>query len=126
MLPIILNMQNLTLSGATVLDLDAQGLPSGVHQGLETVLTTPDSQLFDAIHTLILVARTTDGGAGDGVIVSGFDLKQKQGGSVDAIRTFGIWVERVSRFEIRGNAFIHTPTGLGTRLASGVVQANFC
>src|SRR5262249_52177281 len=41
-------------------------------------------------------------------------------------RTFGIWVERVSGFEIRGNAFVHTPTGLGTRLASGVVEGNFC
>ena len=125
MLPIILNVPNLTLSGATVLDADAQGLPAGVHAGLETILATKDSHLVDALHALIVIAGTTDGSAGDGVTVNGFDLQQKQGGSSDPIRTFGLWVERVSDFEIRGNVFVQTPIGLGTRLASGVVQGNF-
>ena len=56
-LPIILNVPNLTLAGATALDHDALGLPTGPSSGAQTKLKV-GSEIHDARRTLILVTRT--------------------------------------------------------------------
>src|ERR1043166_6751220 len=63
-LPILLNVPNLTLAGATVLTLDARSLPTGVLPGTESLVKTLDytSSFGDS---LILISRTTDGGIGN-------------------------------------------------------------
>ena len=122
-LPIILNVPNLTLSGTTSLDVDARGIPTDIRGGPKTTLTSSDVRLFDTGHVLILITRTSDGGVGNRVTITGFNFKQNLG-NTDYILTGGIFVDRVSDFVIRGNAFAHTPHGLVTRLASGVVEGN--
>src|SRR5207244_3027455 len=74
-LPIILNVPNLTLAGATLLDHDAHGLPTGPSFRPDTKLKV-GNEIHDATRTLILVTRTTDGCAGDGVVITGFTLDE--------------------------------------------------
>src|SRR6266566_8852281 len=58
LLPIVLNMPNVVLSGATFLALDARGLPTGVVPGTaETILTSAVP-----LQMLVAIISTTDGG----------------------------------------------------------------
>lgn len=118
-LPIILNVPNLTLAGATVLNHDPRGLPTGPANGPQTRLKSSD--LSDGAHqALVVIGRTTEGGAGNGVVVTGFLFGQKNSGD-----GLGIVVDRVSDFALLQNAFIHTAIGVITRLSSGVVDGNY-
>jgi hypothetical protein len=116
-LPIILNVPNLTLAGATVMDHDSRGLPTGPGNGPQSKLKSSD--LTDSDHqALIVVGRTSDGNAGDGVTVSGFIFGENNEG-------LGIVVDRVFDFALLDNAFIHTFIAIITRLSSGVVDGNY-
>src|SRR6266852_4955682 len=80
LLPIILNVSDLSLEGATELDEDANGLPTGTYPlESETFLTT-DLHLSPG-QTLLLIATTTDGMAGNGVSVSGFVMDAQESSS---------------------------------------------
>jgi hypothetical protein len=118
-LPILLNVPNLTLAGATVLTLDARGLPTGVVPVTETLLKTVD-HTGSFGDSLILISRTTDGGIGNDVTVSGLRLDQP-----DALHNgTGIFVDRVSNFRIEGNVITHAFAGLTTQNASGTIEGN--
>jgi hypothetical protein len=118
-LPIILNVSGLTLTGASVLDHDSRGLPTGSANGPQTKLKS--SNLTDgARQALLWITRTIDGGAGDGVIVSGVTFGESSGGN-----GLGIVTDRVVDFALLDNAFIHTSIGIITRLSSGVVDGNY-
>ncbi len=123
LLPIILNVSNLSLEGATELDEDADGLPTGTYPlESETFLTT-DLHLSPG-QTLLLIATTTDGMAGNGVSVSGFVMDAQESSSSEL--GFDIYADRVSDFSIHHNLLRHGGTaGGGTRLASGSFEANF-
>ncbi len=121
-LPIILNVPNLTLAGATTLDHDALGLPTGPSSGSQTKLKA-GSEIHDASRTLILVTRTTDGWAGNGVTIAGFTLDEN--GSSDNPGATAIFVDRVLDFAVVHNAFVHTAVACLTRLSSGTVEDNF-
>src|SRR5262245_61440636 len=120
LLPILINMPNLALSGATVIQSDASDLPTGARPGTETVLTTDEtvsSPNFTA--SLILVAPTTDGGSGDGVTVSGFILDPKATvnlSKVGAPDVQSIWLDRAANFEIRRNIIMRSGDGVRSRM----------
>jgi len=119
-LPVLLNVPNLTLAGSTILTTDARGLPTGVVPGTETLLATEDNYT-DTGKSLILLSRTTDGGVGDDVSVSGFHLDSlndhPQSGA--AIR-----LDRVSRFAICRNLITRGGFGLYATRASGSAEGN--
>ncbi|HEY5913993.1 MAG TPA: hypothetical protein VJA21_25675 [Verrucomicrobiae bacterium] len=119
-LPILLNVPNLTLAGSTVLTADARGLPVGMVPGTETLLATEDNYT-DTGKSLILLSRSTDGGVGDDVTVSGFHLdslnSHPQSGA--AIR-----LDRVSRFAISQNLMTRGGFGCYATRASGSVEGN--
>ncbi len=119
-LPIILNVPQLVLRGGTVLDEDSLGLPTGTDAESETIITA--DRALGLGQSLLLIAPTTDGMDGNRVTVAGFVLDAISGNS--NLRGRGIIVERVSDFAIRRNVIRHTYTGLQTRLASGVIEAN--
>jgi hypothetical protein len=117
-LPIILNVPHLTLTGVTVLDHDGRGLPTGPANQPQTRLKS--SNLTDGAHqALLVIGRTTDGCAGDGVTVTGLTFGEK------TAEGLGLVVDRVSDFEVRDNAFIHTGIGTIVRLSSGAVEGNY-
>jgi hypothetical protein len=128
LLPIILNVPNLTLSGATKLLEDASELPTGAQPGTETVITTDEvvsSPNFTAC--LILVAPTTDGGSGDGVTVSGFILDPQATVHLpqDGVPELqSIWLDRAADFEVRQNIVMRSGDGVRSRMSSGSVKGN--
>src|SRR5262249_32293180 len=72
-LPILLNVPNLTLAGSTILTTDGRGLPTGMVPGTETLVQSVD---YAGVYTesVILISRTTDGGIGNDVTVTGLHL----------------------------------------------------
>ncbi len=123
LLPIILNVSDLSLEGATELDEDANGLPTGTYPlESETLLTT--DLILSRGQMLLLIATTTDGMAGNRVSVSRFVMDAQESTPLDL--GFDIYADRVSYFSIHHNLLRHGGTaGGGTRLASGLFEANF-
>jgi hypothetical protein len=127
-LPIILNVSNLRLEGETQLDEDSDGLPTGTSTpDTEAVLTVTDND-DDVVlrgRSLLLVATTADGMAGNGVSVSGFVVDGRSQGTPGAVG-FDIFADRVSGLYIDHNLLRHAGGGVATRFASGTVEANVC
>jgi hypothetical protein len=119
-LPILLNVPNLTLAGATVLTLDGRGLPTGMVPGTETLLGTEDHYNSTG-HSLILLSRTTDGLVGDDVAVSGFHLDYLNG---RAQGDCAIRLDRVLRFTLRHNLLTRANIGIYATRASGSIECN--
>src|SRR5713101_2436332 len=97
LLPIIINVRDLSLEGGTELDEDADGLPTGTYPLESETLLTTDLSLTRG-RALLLIATTTDGMAGNRVSVSGFVM-----GAQDldpASLGIGIYADRVSDFAI--------------------------
>ena len=128
LLPILINVPNLTLRGATKLLQDVSELPTGAQPGTETVITTDEvvsSPNFTA--SLILIAPTTDGGSGDGVTVSGFILDPQATVNLprDGVPELqSIWLDRVAHFEVRQNIVMRSGDGVRSRMSSGTVSGN--
>ncbi len=129
MLPIILNVSNLSLEGATELDEDVDGLPTGTYPPeSETLLTIEVCQLPCPLvrgQSLLLIAGTNDGMAGDRVSVSGFVIDGRSEGIMSAVG-FGIFADRVADFSIHHNLLRHGGGGFASRMASGTLEANVC
>jgi len=120
LLPIVLNVPNVVLRGATVLALDAQGLPIGVTPGAaETILVSTDP-LESNKQTLLAIVSTTDGGAGNNVTVTGFTFDQPE------FDHFGssIYADHVSSYAIRGNRFRHAGIQFKSIYSSGALEQN--
>src|SRR5229473_1088862 len=97
LLPIILNVSDLSLEGATELDEDANGLPTGTYPlESETLLTT--DLILSRGQMLLLIATTTDGMAGNRVSVSRFVMDAQESTPLDL--GFDIYADRVSYFSI--------------------------
>jgi len=124
LLPIIVNVPDLSLEGGTELDIDTARLPTGAYPPESETLLTTDLPLTRG-QVLLLIATTDDGMAGNGVSVSGF-VMDAQGQDLPSIPGFDIYADRVSEFSIHNNLLRHAVSGAGTRLASGDVEANFC
>jgi len=120
LLPIVLNVPNVVLSGATALALDAQGLPTGIAPGTaETILASTDP-LASRLQTLVAIVSTTDGGVGNDVTVTGFTLEQPESDH------FGnsVYADHVSGFAIRGNRFRHAGIQFKSIYSSGALEQN--
>ena len=120
-LPILLNVPNLTLAGATILSTDDRGLPTGMAPGTETLLATEDFY-DDTGKSLILITRTTDGGIGDDVTVSGFHLDFAGHGQFGF--PSGVRPDRVLGFAIRSNLITRAGVGIYATRASGTIEGN--
>jgi hypothetical protein len=120
LLPIVLNMPNVVLSGATVLALDARGLPTGIVPGTpETLLTSADPLGYPG-QTLVAIISTTDGGTGNGVTVTGFSFDQP---IADHYGT-AVFADHVSGFAIQGNWMRNAGKQVNIRFSSGTLEGN--
>jgi hypothetical protein len=117
-LPIILDVPRVALIGSTDLVRDERGLPTASNPGSETILEV-DRRLAPN-QSLLLVTRTADGGVGDHVTIEGLALDGKDG----AFPSAGVFLDRVSAFEVRNNTIHRTSWGIFTRLASGAIEGN--
>jgi hypothetical protein len=132
-LPLLLDVPNLALSGATVLALDASNWPTGAVKGTETILTVPSNEPLPpagTVHPLILVGPTIAPvyglETGDDVAVSGFVL---DGGSTanhlpnDAVSE-GVFLDRVQGALVRANVVQRVVVGVYSRLSGCTVEGN--
>jgi len=120
LLPIVLNTPNVVLSGATVLALDARGLPIGIVPGTpETILTSADP-LGSPAQMLVAITSTTDGGTGNNVTITGFSFDQP------LANHFGtaVFADHVSGFAIRGNWMRNASKQVNIRFSSGTLEGN--
>ncbi|HJY84028.1 MAG TPA: right-handed parallel beta-helix repeat-containing protein [Candidatus Binatia bacterium] len=126
LLPIILNVSNLSLRGGTEFEEDADGLLTGVHsRESETLITTTRERPLMRGQVLLLIATTTDGMTGNRVSVSGFVMDARALG-LEGTRGFDIYADRVSDFSIHHNLLRNGSGGAQTRLATGLFEANLC
>ena len=127
-LPIIVNVSGLRLEGETQFDEDADGVPGGTSSpDSETVLTVTDDEhdILSRGRSVLLIATTADGMAGNHVSVSGFVVDGRSQDVPGAVG-FDIFADRVSGLHVHHNLLRHAGGGVATRLASGTVEANVC
>ncbi len=121
-LPIIVNVRNLSIVGATVLTFDAEGLPTGFVAASATVFAAEPA--LDFGQRFLVVGGTPDGASGDGVTISqcAFD-----GRAPDNFGNNGFMVEmnRVAGFVFEKCAATRCAVGVVTTASSGVVRQSF-
>ncbi len=129
MLPIILNVSNLSVEGGTELEEDVDGLPTGTYRPeSETLLALEVCQPACPLargRTLLLIAATNDGMAGNRVSVRGLVIDGRSEGITEAVG-FGIFADRVTDFSIHHNLLRRCGGGFASRMASGTLEANVC
>ena len=118
LLPIILNVSDLSLEGATAFDEDGHGLLTGTYPPETETLVTTDLPLTRG-QMLLLIASTTDGMAGNQVSVSGF-VTDAQAQGQPGVPGFLIYADRVSDFSIHHN-LARRGNGLGNALCRRIV-----
>jgi hypothetical protein len=124
LLPIVVNVSDLSLEGGTQFDEDAGGWLTGTYPPESETLLTTDLPLSRG-QTLLLIATTADGMAGNRVSVSGFVMDAQDVG-FEVVTGIDIYADRVSDFAIHHNLLRHGDQGAQTRLASGMFEANIC
>jgi len=123
LLPIVVNMPNVVLSGATVLALDARGLPTGIVPGTpETILTSTDQLATKQM--LVAIISTTDGGTGNNVTITGFSFDQPQSAAQSDQYGSSLFADHVSGLAIRGNWLRNAPRQVDIRFSSGALEGN--
>ena len=124
LLPLVLNVANLTLHGAGVMEY-ADGYPVGPRAGTATTLTVDTEHPGDIPTTVIYVGPTTDGGRADGTVIEGLVIDNA------AKAWFGIYITRTQRLTVRNNVVTDTWLGAinGTessgRIVGNVVHRGF-
>jgi len=104
LLPLVLNVPNLTLHGAGVMEY-ADGYPVAPRAGTATRVTVDTEHLGDYPNTVIYVGPTTDGGRADGTVIEGLVID-------NAFNSwFGIYITRTQRLTVRDNVVAQTWLG---------------
>jgi hypothetical protein len=106
LLPLVLNVPNLTLDGAGVMKY-ADGYPIALRNGTATTVSvdTLHQGVFDT--TVIYVGPTTDGGRADGAVIEGLVVDA----AFNSYFTYGIDISRTQRITVRNNVVEHVTLG---------------
>jgi len=104
LLPLVLNIPNLTLHGAGVMKY-AGGYPVALHAGTATTVTVDTQRLGILDNTVIYIGPTTDGGRADGTVIEGMVID-------DAFNSYyGLFISRTQRITVRYNVVEHVNFG---------------
>ena len=126
--PLIVDVPDITVRGALVMELDAAGRATGVGTtGSETRLTPVEPlPIIAGSSTPILIANAHPGGsAGHGLVVEGFVFQSGHDARVDAGGQ-GVLTVRAERFVVRGNRFETGFTeSVDVRAGEGSVSQNY-
>src|SRR5262249_51160459 len=104
LLPLVVNIPNLTLHGAGVMDY-AGDYPIALRHGSETTLTVDTPRLGVLDNTVIYIGPTADGGRADGAVIEGFEIDDQFNGYE------GLYINRTQRFVVRGTVIEHVAFG---------------
>ncbi len=104
LLPLVLNVTDLTLHGAGIMEY-AEGYPVAQRPGTATTVTVDTLHYGWVDNTVMFVGPTTDGGRADGAIIEGLAID-------DAFMSaHGIWITRTQRLIFRDNVVEHVNFG---------------
>jgi hypothetical protein len=121
-LPLLLDIPNLLLRGATTLTLDSQGVPSGIVKGTSTSLRASPA-LSDSNQFLLLIGPTSSTGLPvSRVTVAALILDG--GSAAPELDGAGVGVDRAQGFEILGNVMRGAFFGVVARASTGVIGEN--
>jgi len=119
--PLILDVPNLRLDGATILLTDEHGLPTGLIASETRLVAKPP---LTGLQTILLIGPTSSELTGIGVTVQGLVLDAGNNGSASDGRD--IVIDRVSDFSIRRNVLTGSAAlAIDGRASSGVIEQNF-
>ena len=120
-LPLILDVPNLRLQGATSLNIDVDGLPTSSATSTETrIIAKPP---LTGEQTILLLGPTSKDLTGIGVTIQGLVLDAGNGGNASDGRD--IIIDRVSGFLVRGNVLTGSAAlAVDARASSGTIEAN--
>jgi hypothetical protein len=100
LLPLVLNVPDLTLHGAGVMEY-ADAYPVAPRAGTATTVTVDTQRLGDYSNTVIYVGPTTDGGRADGTVIEGLVIDDQFNS------WFGMIINRTQRITVRENVVEH-------------------
>jgi hypothetical protein len=100
LLPLVLNVPNLTLHGAGVMEYVGD-FPVGARKRTATTVTVDTVRLGDLSNTVIYVGPTTDGGRADGTVIEGLVIDDEFNS------WFGMVISRTQRITVRNNVVEH-------------------
>jgi hypothetical protein len=104
LLPLVLNVPDLTLHGAGVMEYDGR-YPVAPRAGTATTVTVDTLRLGTLDNTVIYVGPTKDGGRADGTVIEGLVID-------DAFNSwFGMYINRTQRLTVRNNVVEHVNFG---------------
>lgn len=106
LLPLVLNVPNLTLHGAGVMKY-ADGYPVASRTGTATTVTVDTLHAGEFDTTVIYVGPTTDGGRADGAVIEGLVVDA----AFNSYFTYGMFITRTQRITIRNNVVEHVTLG---------------
>jgi hypothetical protein len=114
--PLVVDVPDITLLGAFVMQLDASGRATGLSATTRRTTLEPEPGVDDA--TAIILANGHPGGsAGHGLVVEGFAMK--------GLAAYAVFAVRVRRLVIRGNRFEgNFGVTLDFRATSAVIERN--
>jgi len=122
--PLVVDVPDITLRGALVMQLDASGRATGARVGpLATTLSPLEPLPVEPLTPLIVANAHPGGSAGNGLTIEGFVFQsgQKKAGA----RGQGVFGMRVGGLSIRGNRFEAGFTeSIDLRASSAVVEQN--
>ena len=104
LLPLVLNVPDLTLHGAGVMEYTG-GYPAAPRVGTATTVTVDTLRLSDLDNTVIYVGPTKDGGRADGTVIEGLVIDNQFNSQ------FGIFINRTQRITILNNVVEHVNFG---------------
>jgi hypothetical protein len=118
LLPLVLNVPDLTLHGAGIMEY-AEGYPVAQRPGTATTVTVDTVHYGWVDNTVIFVGPTTDGGRADGTVIEGLAIDDEFNS------VHGIWITRTQRLIFRDNVVEHVNFGaVNTSECSGSIVGN--
>ena len=104
LLPLVLNVPDLTLHGAGVMEY-AGRFPIAPRAGTATTVTVDTQRLGTLDNTVIYVGPTKDGGWADGTVIEGLVIDDEFNSQ------FGMFINRTQRITVRNNVVEHVNFG---------------
>jgi hypothetical protein len=133
-LPLVIDVPDLTVQGALVMEVDARGRATGISADATTIVPSPaltflvpgcTSTQACAVGSIFIVNGHPSGSKGHGAVIEGFALRSGHAAGDPEAAGWAILGMRVHDLVVRGNRFEGGfSSGVDLRASSGVVQRN--